>query len=113
MRDIKFRFRLRSKSTGELLTVFIALFNEGSGLLQYPIDLKEWEIVWYDEWSGLKDIDNVDVYENDLVTHETSPYPSRIVYDHGAFRIGEGNCTHTLLNRIASVKVVGMEHVVE
>ena len=71
MREIKYRLRLKARDTGEFLVMNVPLFDEGVGLMQYPVDLNEWEVLSIDEWTGLKDRNGKEIYEKDVMESET------------------------------------------
>lgn len=77
MRDIKFRYRLKLVSNdwgdykeGDIETFYISLNDKQNGLYRFSID-EEWDVVSCDEFTGLKDADGNDVYENDILTFDT------------------------------------------
>ena len=74
-REIKFRYQLKLVSDdwgrykeGEIGTFYFSLNDKQNGLYRFSID-ERWEVVSCDEWTGLKDCNDVDIYENDLVEH--------------------------------------------
>lgn len=74
-RNIKFRYHLKLVSDdwgrykeGDIGVFFFTLNDVSCGLYRYSID-ERWEIVSCDEWTGLTDCNDVDIYENDLVKH--------------------------------------------
>lgn len=77
MREIKFRLRLKSKidfgtmKEGEILTMVAPVFDIKNGLAYFPIDTKVWELLSSDEFTGLKDKHNNDIFEGDIVTCKT------------------------------------------
>ncbi len=64
-REIRFRFRLKQRYDKSNLTVYISLMDYKNGLIRYPIDTNEWEILTVDEFTGLKDKNGKEIYECD------------------------------------------------
>jgi uncharacterized phage protein (TIGR01671 family) len=85
MREIKFRFRLKSKEDGEEIYVIAPLLSELNGLMNYPVELNKWEVLTCDEYTGLKDSNDKEIYEGDIVGCESNGvnrYEYRVVcYD--------------------------------
>lgn len=52
---------------GDIQSFIFNLLNEQNGLLNFPIEQDRWEIVSCDLFTGLKDINFVDIFEGDIV----------------------------------------------
>lgn len=97
----KFKFRAWNQTQMEYsdnLEKFFAMFDD---------DYNKDPVM---QFTGLQDMYGVDIYESDIVRHKTSVYGNVVVFNRGAFRLGEGNCAHTLLNRIETCEVIGNVH---
>ena len=82
MREIKFRFQLKNKNDNSIIFQIIPLFDYKNGLIKYPIDTNEWEILSIDEYTGLKDKNGKEIYENDIVLFidpTTKPEPDKCI----------------------------------
>lgn len=88
MRKIKFRFKLEDKITKEIITTYAELYNPkySSDLMQYPINLTEFNVLSIDEYSGFKDANNKEIYENDILEKDLY-WNIRIEYDEGSFMV--------------------------
>jgi hypothetical protein len=67
MREIKFRYRLRNKEDNQHIIVCVPLYSEQNGLMQFPIDLSVWEVLSIDEYIGIKDIKDKEIYTGDIL----------------------------------------------
>jgi len=80
---------------GEKITLYNDVFNEANGLAFYPIDKKQWSLESYNEFSGMYDRYNNEIYETDDVVctlnyedadgKEHIRAFGKIVFDEGAF----------------------------
>ncbi len=110
-REIKFRFRLKltidqwgNYKKGDVDTFYINLLDEKSGLIRYPID-NRWEIVSCDQFTGLKDKNQKEIYEGDIVKYWGGIAP--IVYDKYGFAIWNSDCDFFDINQPESIEVIG------
>lgn len=100
MRQIQFRFRLKSKIDSELICVCIELYNEMNGLINFPIELDKWEILSIDQYTGINDINEKKIYENDNVKFIDSLYHKKrkisgvVGFQDGSFVIKSETVTH-------------------
>ena len=99
MREQKFRFSFkdgnffakRYMTLDELLDSNFVLeqmeesINSESNIFDIE-DYPDYE-VFKDEYTGLKDKNNVEIYEGDIVTHEDFKLPSEVTFERGCFRI--------------------------
>jgi hypothetical protein len=66
MRKIKFRINLKNKTTFEEMEIYPELYDKGTGLINFPIDLNKFEILNIDEWIGeVENYSELMLYEND------------------------------------------------
>lgn len=77
MRNHKYRAELKlvipewgMYKEGDVETFWFDLLNESNGLVRYGIG-KQWEVVEWDEYIGLEDVDGDNLYENDRVYFTT------------------------------------------
>jgi len=70
MREIRFRYRLKDRD-GKIETVCAPLHSESNGTMQFPINLKYWEVLSIDEYTGLHDKNGQEIYEGDIVQLHT------------------------------------------
>lgn len=73
VRELKYRIRLKlridewgSVKKGDIKTYYFNLLDESNGLARFSID-KHWEILSCDEFTGLIDINDEDVYTGDII----------------------------------------------
>ena len=114
-REIKYRFRLKllidnfgSVKKGDVGTYYISLLDEKAGLVRFPID-PHWEILSCDEFTGIKGINEVDIYENDIVLMGSLRSP--VYFRDGSFmtNIGSGKYLELSQNGFEP-EVVGNKH---
>jgi len=70
MRELKFRYVLRDKTDNTQLTICAPLNSKKNGTMQFPIDLKIFEILSIDECIGLTDMLNKEIYNHDILEDE-------------------------------------------
>jgi hypothetical protein len=86
MREFKFKYRLKNKIDGQIITVIANLYNEFNGTMQYPIELDKWEVLSIDEWTGLKDKMENMICENDIVEVDNCiPQYQQVEFIEGGF----------------------------
>lgn len=87
MKDVKFRIRLKNKIDKQVITLCVPLFDEKNGLMQFPIDLNEWEVLSVDRYFN---IDGIDLWENDIIEGKTLDhmgYIGKVVFEDGTFAV--------------------------
>lgn len=89
--EIKFRFQLKLKTKsfgkykkGDIDFFIIPLLGDENGLVRWPIEDK-WEILSCDRYTGMKDSETDDIYENDICERNGHYY--HIIFAKGAFGI--------------------------
>jgi hypothetical protein len=115
MRKIKFRLRFENISTNEKATVQASLLEIMAGAKLRPYD--KWRCVAKDEYSGLNDSNDVEIYENDVVEVEAEKYygkPSKFPPKRGVIKCDSGMFTvvgiHILYKVAKRSEVVGNLH---
>lgn len=107
---MKFRVWCKNKNEWEKDEVLINqngnlfMLTAKHSIVVVPIK-SETHIVQYS--TGLRDKKGEEIYQGDIVTHNTNIMGDTVVWFGGAFRLGEGLKTHTLLNRIEGCEVIG------
>ncbi len=85
MREIEFRFRLKCKCTGKVLTVCIKLNDDKNGLIQYPIELQKWEILSIEQFTGLTDKNGKKIFEGDIIDSCNDGSDGCDIWEYGDF----------------------------
>ena len=121
MREIKVRCRLELISDnwgkykkGDVDSFYFIVNDEKSGLVRYPID-KRWKILNCDEYIGINDCDNNEIYENDILkfkgTEYTPKFTGIVKYNNVRFEAMDENNLHNALDFITELlEVVGNIH---
>jgi hypothetical protein len=91
-REIKFRVHLKALEDipesgylkGETCLINNLVFNRDNGLAFWPID-RRWEILYYIQFSGLCDMDGMDIYEGDVLSYHNCKGAVR--FENGKFLV--------------------------
>ena len=90
-REIKFRYRLRLNEgehvefkKGDIGTFYFNLNDIQNGLARFSIE-KKWDIVSFDEFTGLKDKDGKEIYEGDILLWDTDT-TLKVVFKDGEYK---------------------------
>ena len=71
MKDFQIRFVLKNKKDGKTIAVYPPLLDKANGLMKWPIDLEEWEVISVDRCTEVEMEDNtgefLKAYEGDTV----------------------------------------------
>jgi len=80
MRDIKFRFRIKIED--KIMYSFLELESLlKSNILENP----RVEILSRDEYIGSNDINNNEIYENDILLTDEAGWTAKVIFSGGAF----------------------------
>lgn len=88
---------------GETMTLYNEVFDENVGIAFYPIEKDKWEVIRYDLFSGVKDVNGKDIYSGDVIKQFGNPKPMIVEFYKSAFRYDR----IWLLHEIQSVEVIG------
>lgn len=86
MGNTSFRFRLMAKKDmgtilkGEIITIFNDIVDPDNGVLLYPIEIENWDIISYDNFTGQIDKNLEMIYENDTITNGKATFT--LVWDN-------------------------------
>ncbi len=88
MRKIKFRYRFQNHKTKEIITAVIDLdrLENQSKFNPDVLDFLEWEILSRDEFTGLTDSKDKEIYEADKVK-EANVLAGIVEFDKGCFSL--------------------------
>lgn len=73
--EIKLRIRLKNKITGEILTMYNSVFDAMNGIAWFEIDRKLFELLSFDQYIGINDANNKEIYVNDIIKHPNATEP--------------------------------------
>jgi len=88
---------------GDIMTIYNEVFDEKVGIAFWPIDKDRWEVIAHDLFTGLKDKEGEDIYENDILD---VPYNrignTLVIFNNGKYNICDYN--------LSSCTVIGNIH---
>jgi len=82
---IKFRIRITDRVTGNVLELFANLYGDPESLMEFPVDLKKYSVSTIDQFTGLFDNGNNEIYENDIV--KCSYGTGKVIFQAGCFMV--------------------------
>ena len=74
MKEINFRIHLKSKVDGEVIFIYVDIYNQMNGLMNFPVELDKWEVLKIDEYTGKRDQNGNKAYYKDIIEYEGWKY---------------------------------------
>lgn len=94
--NVKVRLQLKHKEEGYLQPLIGKLYDESNGLLNFPVDFKQWELLGIERSSAVLDTKKFEIFENDKVTYlkkfgKVKDWcDSKVVFTNGSFQLEDG-----------------------
>ncbi len=88
MREIKFKYYFENRNYGGFYKQLISLEDIENGLLEDENDFLEYEIKHKMQYTGLKDVNGVEIYEGDILRDDIEDEYAAVEFIDGAFVVG-------------------------
>lgn len=94
----KIKMLLKNKETGEELTIFVKLYDERNGLINFPVDLNKFEVLEMEEYKKCRYTSYLPIIVNTWTNENTKNDPIEIK-ENDEFLIGKWSGVESVLTK--------------